>query len=406
MEVITIKLKSIISAMLVLTFATNTIVFADSNAFTMDDAIKTATGNSLEVKKYTSAIKRYERDINEAIISSRQLDDTLEMDERFRKLSKKPNRTVEEDNEFFMLRAALGHYMTFSQRLEMTKQSELGATNMEYMLDVSKSSLNTAKNNIYISVYKTFNNVVAAEDAITIKSTLVANLENDYKAATAKYALGKLSLNSFNLIKFELQRAKIELNTLQLEKKKAIIELNKMLKVAPGTIYNKYAKYNAQGDISIKPMQEYLNLALANREDIKSAKKSLEIKQKEYELTKEYFYYETSSTNVNAYVSLANAKTQLENTEINVQLQIISAYNSFQNQLTNLEKSKLELDLQSRNLQETKSRYSLGLTTELEVSNANVNYTQSQLDYLSASNEAWLAKLNLEINCGIVVNNN
>jgi hypothetical protein len=405
--VIKIKLKRIFSTMLVLTIATSTLVFADNNAFTMEDAIKTATANSLEVKRYTSAITRYERDINEAIISSRQLKDTLEMDERFRKLSQRgANRTVEEDNEFFMLQAALGSYMSFSQRLEMTKQSELGATNMEYMLNVSKNSLVTAKNNLYISVYKGFNSVVDAENAITIKSALIANLERDHKAATAKYAQGKLSLNNLKLVALGLEKAKIELNTLQLEKKKKIIELNKILKVAVGTTYDKYAKYDVQGDISLKPMQEYIDLALTSREDIKSAKKSLEIKQKEYDLTKVDFFYETSSTNLNAYIGLTNAKTQLENTEINAQLQVISSYNNLQNQLTNLQKAKLDLDLQDRNLLETKIRYSLGLTTELEVSNANAEYSQSQLDYLSASREAWLAKLNLEVNCGIIVNNN
>jgi CRISPR/Cas system-associated endonuclease/helicase Cas3 len=170
--------------------------------------------------------------------------------------------------------------------------------------------------------------------------------------------------------------------------------------------YSNYINDVVPETIPIKALQEYIDLAYANNDNFKTAKQSFEIKKKEYEMITGLYAYETNTKNMSATIQYNEAKDQFETTDINLQLQVMNSYNSFQNQLTNLEKSKINLDLQDRNLQEVKSRYGLGLATELAVSEANISYYKSQLEYLSATRDTWLTKLSLDLVCGIAKNNN
>ncbi|HYE09001.1 MAG TPA: TolC family protein, partial [Patescibacteria group bacterium] len=356
--------------------------------------------------KYTNAVARYQRNYADALASSRQMKDMLEIDRRFRKLSNMTSRTPAEEAEYQMLSSMFKKYMSASERLDMEVSGALAPSNMEYMLNVNKALLESAKENIYLTVYKSFNNITKAEDAIRVKSSLISNLETNYKAATAKYAQGKLSLNSLKTIELELQKAKIELNTLQTEKKKLLIQFNVILGMPLDHQYSSYVNEAVPETITMKTLQEYIDIAYANNASYKTAKQSFEIKKNEYELITGFYVYETNQKNMSAYIAYNEAKDQFETTEVNIQLQVMNAANSLQNQLTNLEKSKIALDLQERNLQEVKSKYSLGLTTELQVSEANISYYKSQLDYLSAARDTWLTKLNLDLACGIAKNNN
>lgn len=392
--------------MLVLVIATSTLVYAEGNTLTVQSAVKTATEKSLEVMKYNNAIGRYQRDYADALASSRQIKDMLEIDARLRKLTNKTSRTPAEEAEYQILSSMFNKYMSASERLDMEISGALAPNNMEYMLNVNKALLESTKENIYLTVYKSFNNITKADDSIRIKSSLISNLETNYKAATAKYAQGKLSINSFNIIKLELQKAKIELNTLQIEKKKIFIDLNVSLGMPLESQYSDYINEKVPETITMKTLQEYIDLAFANNDNYKTAQQSYAIKKKEYEMLTGFYVYETGAKNMGAYIKYNEAKNQFDTTEINLQLQVMNSVNSFQGQLTNLEKSKISLDLQDRNLKDIKSRYNLGLATELEVSEANINYYKSQLDNLSATRDTWLTKLNLDLTCGIAKNNN
>ncbi|MDF2532240.1 MAG: hypothetical protein K0Q65_1821 [Clostridia bacterium] len=400
------KRKRIFSAILVLVIATSALVYAEDNTLTIQSSVKAATENSLEVLKYTNAVARYQRDYADSLASSRQINDMLEIDARLRTLSLKSSRTPAEEAEYQMLSSMFSKYMSSAERLDMEIASELTPDNMAYMLNINKSLLATAKENIYMNVYKSFNSITKANDSIRVKRALISNLETNFKAATAKYAQGKLAANSLNTIKLELEKAKIELNTLETEKKKTTLQLNLMLGMPLEHQYSNYINDVVPETIPIKSLQEYIDLAYANNDNFKTAKQSFEIKKKEYEMITGLYAYETNTKNMSAYIQYNEAKNQFETSDINLQLQVMNTYNSFQNQLTNLEKSKINLDLQNRNLQEVKSRYGLGLATELAVSEANISYYKSQLDYLSATRDTWLTKLNLDLVCGIAKNNN
>jgi len=405
--VIKIKLKRFVSAILVLIMTTTTFVFAGGTVLTMQDAIKTAVDNSVDITKYSNAIQKYEREYRESIVSSRQMKDLLELDDRFRKLSRKgDNRTPQENAEHRALYLMFEDYMSFEERLNLEIASELTPSNMEYLINVHKSLLKSAKDNVYLSVYGSFNKIAKINDSIMIKTSLINNLESNYKIATAKNSLGKLSNNSLKLIGYDLQKSKIELSKLKSEKQKLIFDLNRILGIPLDTTYDNYSNEQSAKEMVAKKPEEYLLLAFTNRDDVKSAQQYYEIKQKEFDITKIYYLMETEVAHMNALVALNDAKNKLDNTKMNVQLQVTNAYNNFQSQLNNLEKSKINRDLNERLLQDTKQKYNLGLTTELELNKANINYSQSQLTYLTTSRDAWLAKLNLDLACGIVVNNN
>jgi len=399
------KYKRVATMILVIFLLMSSVIYADNGRLNMQDALELALKNSPDIMKYTNTIKTLERDYADTVLSSRSLKDSLEMDERFRKLSRKLVRTPEEELEYKLLKSILINYMSTSQRLQLTITSELSPSNMQYMLNINRNMLQSKKDNIALSVYKSYNNISKTEESIRIKNRLVNSMESSLKSANLKYLQGKISYYSLLLIKLDDQKAKIDLNKLLTEKEKNIAEIHKALGVSLNNKYNEYRIDSIPEVSSIKSSQEYVDLALANRQDIKNAQNYYDIEEKEFEITKKFYYYETNINHKNALLELNGAKDNMESTRITVQLQVINLYSNLENQLNNMKKAKVNLELSQAKLKELQSKRNLGLATELELTNANISLTQSEIQYITTQRDAWLAKMNLDIACGIAVNN-
>lgn len=403
MEVKGLKLNRLLSILIIITLILANLVYAEYSVLTESDALKSALENSTNILKYSNAIKLLERDYRQAVISSRSMKKVLEMDERLSKLAIKTTRTPEEEIEYQMLDSMLSDYMSMQDRLNLTISSELSTSNTEYMLNINRNLLQSSKNNAIIATYTAYNELSKTEASIRIKQALISNMENNFRAASLKYLQGKLSTKDINLIELNIQKTKIELSKLLSQKEKNVIQIHKVIGVPLDNRYSEYKNEDVPDIITIDSLQKYIDVALVNREDIKNAKKFYEIKQKEFEITKQYYYFETNVNHKEALVELKSAENALETTKLEIQLQVMDAFNRFETQLNNLAKTKINFDLAETKLKEMKSKHKLGLITEYQLSSAYIDHSQSHLQYLSTTKDTWLAKLSLDIVCGIAV---
>ncbi len=403
MEVNGLKLNRLLSVLIIITLILGNLVYAEYNVLTESVALKSALENSNDILKYSNAIKLLERDYREAVISSRSMKEVLELDERLTRLSRKTTRTPEEEIEYQMLNSMFSDYMSMQERLNLTINSELSASNVEYMLNINRNLLQSSKNNTIIVTYTAYNELSKTEDSIKIKKALITNMENNFSSAKLKYSQGKISKNDLNLIELNIQKAKIELNKLLSQKEKNVIQIHKVIGLPLDNKYSEYKNENIPENITIDSLQEYIDMALINREDIKNAKKFYEIKQKEFEITKQYYYFETNVKHKEALVELSSAENELETIKLELQLQVMDAFNRFESQLNNQAKTKISYNLAETKLKEMQNKQKLGLITEYQLSSAYIDHSQSHIQYLSTTKDTWLAKLNLDIVCGIAV---
>lgn len=403
MEVKGLKLNRLLSVLIIITLILGNLVYAEYSVLNESDALESALKNSTDILEYSNAIKLLERDYRQAVISSRSMKKVLEMDERLSQLATKTTRTPEEEIEYQMLDSMLPDYMSMQDRLNLAINSELSTSNIEYILNINRNLLQSSKNNAIIATYTAYNELSKTEASIKIKQALISNMENNFREANLKYSQGKISTKDINLIGLNIQKAKIELSKLRSQKEKNIIQIHKVIGVPLDSKYNEYKNEDVPEIITIDNLQKYIDLALVNREEIKNAKKFYEIKQKEYEITKKYYYFETNVNHKEALIELKSAENALETTKLELQLQVMDTFNRFETQLNNLEKTKINFDLAEAKLKEMKSKHKLGLITEYQLSSAYVDHSQSHIQYLNTTKDTWLAKLNLDIVCGIAV---
>lgn len=378
------------------------VVSADSNVLTREGAIAQAIERSTDLQSKTNMINRLERNYRETITSSRGVGDLLNLDERFRKLSRRSdNLTPEEQIEYNMLSSMFSKYMTFDERYNLELSSQLNDDNLLYSVNLNKSILDSAKNNIVISVYQAFNSLAKLDSSVSSKQGLIGNLERNLSSAQTKYKLGKTSYNDLTQISLNLKQARVELNKLLYQRNIAVLNLNKLIGEPYDKKYNEYKIDNQQNNIALKNLDESTKQALENRSDIKNATSYVELKQKQFDITKDTYYFDTNLTHKNALLELESAKNDLELLKLKVQLDVSGSYEQLENQINLVESTKQNMQVASKRYEEAQLKYKQGSVTDLVLANANTQYVLSKIQYENAKLDCEVIKLKLDSTCGL-----
>jgi outer membrane protein len=226
-------------------------------------------------------------------------------------------------------------------------QLEIQANNSAYRL-----ALNTLKNNIGLDL----------EASISIEDTM-SSMEMIFPS----FNIGSSVLEPDQVIDYRIDQKNMELNTLDVQQKKAAF-------LPTISIYGKYGG-NAYGSDFLPALGnwfDYSSVGLkANIPIFSGLKKKSQLEQSKLNLASQEL---TNKLNLQTYkLNLENASTQL-----------VSAY-------TNLKKSEENLQLAREMMDASTIEYAQGITTlsslmdaEYSLKEARSNYTTSLLDYLNA----------------------
>lgn len=349
-------------------------VSANGNLLSLDNAVEAALANSPEITKYNNAITKLERQYREAVVSSRNIEDLL--------------NSIHKES------------LSEEEKYELNLSSQLNDDNIEYIINTNKAMLQLSKNNIVLQLNQLFMQWRKINGSINNQNLLISSLERNLYTAKTKLALGKVSTKSVEQLGIKLQSAKVELNNLKRQKSSIEISINKLTDEPVNKRYDEYTINKQMPSLNPGNADNYVAAAIDNRLDIKAALKLYEVKKSSFDITKQYYYFDTNINNKSAWIDMNDALDKLESTKLQAQIQVLNAYEQLESQLNTIESNKQAMEASLSRYNEAQKKINMGLVTELELSNAQIEYIKSKDKYESSLNDGWYKKLQLDNACG------
>lgn len=285
-------------------------------------------------------------------------------------------------------------YQTVLSVILLPVQSENGltqATNMQSVLT----------NAVRLSAYNRYIDLLKEEYALNIQHSLMNGFDTDYKKAQLQHKLGMISQSELRLSEITYRKAQYRFDSAQKGWNSASMAVNNMMGEELSKRYSKFQDYNITPAAQIKPLNDYVNLALANRADVINAQGTLDLKKKEYELGKaaiptDYHFYIQQQEH-----GIDRAQNDLDLAKINVQLDITNLYTGLGSAMKNLEAMKDLYDQAELNYQASELKYKNGQISLQALNDAKVVKAQADITYKNAEIDAWFMQTTMDSACGI-----
>ena len=256
-------------------------------------------------------------------------------------------------------------------------------------------------NAVRLSSYKAYIGLLKANYTLNIQQGLMNGLDADYRKAQLQQTLGLISQAQLRLSEIADLKSQYRYNSAQKGFSSASMSANKMMGEDISRQYSTLQDYNITPAAQIKSLNDYVNLALANRADIINAQSTLDTKKKEYEYGKAevptdfQFYIQKQE------YAIDSAQNDCDLAKINVQQDITNLYKALESAMKNMEAMKdlddqAVLNYQAAEIQSKNSWISL-----LEFDAAKVAKAQADVNYKNAELDAWLMQTTMDSASGI-----
>ncbi|HVJ49280.1 TolC family protein [Desulfitobacterium sp.] len=259
-------------------------------------------------------------------------------------------------------------------------------------------------NAIRLSAYQNYITLVKAKSAQTIQQNLLNSLEADYQKAQLQQSLGEITPAQLRLSEITYIKAQSRYQSAQKSVDSASMTMNQAM---GEDITKKYATVldnNIVPADQIRPLNDYVNTALASRAEILNAQGTLATKKTQYDYGKAevptdfQFYIQKQE-----YI-IASAQNDVDLAKINVQEDITNFYKSLELAMKNREAMKILDDQAVINEQMAEVQYENGQISLLVLDEAKVAQAQADVNYKNAQADAWLAQTTMDSACGIGYN--
>ncbi len=273
---------------------------------------------------------------------------------------------------------------------ETAKLKDLTPRQAEGGLMVAQSAYEQARLALRLQVETAYYDVLKAQHMVAVSEEALDQAREQLNLARARYEAGTVA--RIDILGAEVQVADVEANLLSAKRmlQMAEMEFNRI------TGRELDAPVQLTGDLEYEPfegidVQEAVEIALQNRSDIAAAEDKVGVKELQHEIVQRYY-----TPNVFAYrqavLELENARAELERTREGVQLEVRQAYLNIQNAEDRFRVREKAIEQAEENLRLARLRYREGVSTSLEVINAQVLLTQARTEALNALYDFNLAK--------------
>jgi len=256
-------------------------------------------------------------------------------------------------------------------------------------------------NAVRLSSYKAYIDLLKANYALNIQQGLRDGLDADYKKAKLQQGLGMISQSDLRLSEIAFLKSQSRYDSAVKGSNSASMAVNKMMGEDLTTQYSTLQDYNITPVAEIKPLNDYVNLALGNRANIINAQSSLDTKKKEYEYGKS-----AVPTDFQFYIqqqeyAIDSAQNDLDLAKITVQQDITNLYKTLGSSMKIMEAMKDLEDQAVLDYQAAEIKYKNSQISLLEFDDAKVAKAQADVNYKNAELDAWLMQTTMDSACGI-----
>lgn len=192
-----------------------------------------------------------------------------------------------------------------------------------------------------------------------------------FQLAKNKHDINQLKFNQGLITKLDLEESEYEL----IKAEKSVDEakrnrdnmtrsLNSMLGVDISTEYNTVEFNELKRDLSLKPLEYYIEKALAERLEIKSIEEELRLKGLKKEIFEKSKLFKKSYSLMEEYedlnLEIEALEAKMEKAKYDIENEIKKAYIEIKNDLNNIESTTELIKMQKRTLDKLKTQYESG----------------------------------------------
>lgn len=256
-------------------------------------------------------------------------------------------------------------------------------------------------NAVRLSAYQGYINLLKANYAQNVQQNLLNSIEADYKKAQLQESLGEISSWQLRLSEIAYLKVQYQYKNAQKGSNSASMALNNMMGEDPSKQFSSLQDSNIIPAAQIKPLVDYVNMALANRADVINAQGALDIKKKQYEygiaeIPNDFQFYIQKQE-----YAIESAQNDLDLAKISVQEDIAKLYINLESAMKNLEAMKYLNEQAVLNYQAAEVQYENAQISSLEFADAKVAKAQADINYENAQFDAWLIQTTMDSACGI-----
>ncbi|WP_407306697.1 TolC family protein [Desulfosporosinus sp. SB140] len=358
------KIISVLIVGLMLLVSTNTVLAADDSLDIEKVAIQ-AIKNSQDLQTYNKMVtlsKKYYEDSNSAADA---------------------------------MRALLGYQNSYSTLVQIVFLPLNAKNNMTQ----TTNSQAVVTNAVRLSAYQDYINLLKADYAENIQQGLMNGLDADYRTAKQQEGLGMISSSQLRLSEIAYLKAQYSYNSAQKSFGSASMTLNKLMGEDLTKQYSILQDNNISPAAQIKSLNDYINIALANRVDIKNAQSTLDTDKQEFDYSKAEPATDYEFTMQKLQYNLDKAQNDLDLKKISVQKDITNLYKTLQGAMKNLEAMKDLNDQAAANYQAAEIQYKNSQISLQEFDDAKVTKAQADVNYKNAQLDAWLVQTMMNTAC-------
>ncbi|HPU41456.1 MAG TPA: TolC family protein [Acetivibrio clariflavus] len=237
--------------------------------------------------------------------------------------------------------------------------------------------------------------------------------DKDYKLAQKKYQLAE-SKHRINKLKFEqglitrqdldeseyeLLKAEKSVEEAKRNRENTVRSMNSILGADISTEYEEVIFDELKRNITLKPLEYYIEKALAERYEIKSIEEELRLKELKKGIIEKSKLFKKNYNIMEQYedleLEIETLKVKMEKARFDIENDIKKAYIEIKNDLNTIESTTETIKMQKRNLDKMKQQYERGLIPKIVIDEMEIGIEELEntKEYLIYSYNTKIMKL-------------
>lgn len=380
----------------------------ESMRLTLQDAVRIALEHTYTLKEIDKNIDRLWTQRNEMLNTSKKIQEQLDMMAEYENLLKKQmkgeNLDLSEKNRIIEFQYIFGPEPPNISLEDMFNNYIKNRDFYHYSLwgsiqnaEINKKSIEA---NIEDMVYDIFYNIASLKETLTIQEELYNVMLMQYEQLLLKYKSGKVSEIDKLSTEMDLERQRINIGKLKRNIQNIEMSMKKQLGIP--ILQNIEWIYDKEDNLkSLLPYEDYLQKALNNNLQIVNANVNLDVKQREYNILKEYIRNEWDLERRESEQAFNDKRLQLKETRERVVIDTYNRYKEVKIKLENLIILKKKENISQKQHNQLFVLYEKGMTSISSLWSSQTGLSQSKIAYKQAVRDYNNSVRKLELICGI-----
>ncbi len=277
--------------------------------------------------------------------------------------------------------------MSYDQntKLMMRKVKELYPEQMKFSWEYTRDMRTNTANKLTSTLRGVYFGVYNASEDVKLKQMQLDLAAKVNKQDKLKLDRGLITTLAKQESDYNLKKAQNELNSAKRNYENAVRSLNQFVGLPAKTRYTDVVNEDVFSNYDWKPVDYYIEQALANRSDITGIRKQIALKEQDKSITEDFNIYKNSTTAQDEYESLLydieQLKLDLESMKLTITDEIKNAYVDVLQAGKSVDSMNNTLKLQRSNFSKMQARYKAGLISENVLDQAEIGLRQVENGY-------------------------